>query len=108
MRLRPDPIGLQSWAARRPLAAARQARLYSPRRDLRTRIESELAEDVADIPFDRAFRHHHLLGDHSIGFPLGDAKRNVSLASGQATESVLGKPLSRDGTHPRQQEPGLV
>jgi hypothetical protein len=92
------------------------------------RRESELAEDVADVPFDGALVDREAAGDDAVGAALGHRGEDVVLAAGALqipAEALAGclreikadpgqwlsrrRGIHRDGrAHLRQPMPGFV
>ena len=54
-----------------------------PGRDLRPRVDLQLAHDVADVAVHGALGEHQRLGDLAVGPPLHDQRGDLPLARGQ-------------------------
>ena len=54
----------------------------NPGRNLRSRGETQLKQDIGDMRFDRSFADHQLIRDLAIGLSLGDQYRNRALTFG--------------------------
>ena len=64
----------------------------------RVRLERELPEDLADVPFDGLELETELVGDPLVGPPLRHEPEDVALATGQLVERrVLARPTHEPG-----------
>src|SRR5215208_1697274 len=106
---RTPPGDRRSRRSPRPLAALLAALAFEQTRDLHARGHVELAEDVAQVGFDRLDGKEQLVGDLLVRLAVRDQLGNLALATREGVDAAALALAARRGSRgPRAQTAQLT